>query len=333
MSRQDIIEGNYKPRLTIYRRGMTVECKIEFSASKLLFGNNFQELVDEDYGRCVEGLTEKLKVMGIACTEQSISNARVSAVHFCKNILLDQGVSCSMVLDELSQCDLYSRLDVNQTDYRNEGHVLKWHANSYELVFYDKVKDLRQAQVSEKRAVERDNYMQLSILDRIEQVERKAVLRMEIRFNTISKIKTIIRGLGIGAGAITFRTVFSKALAQKVLLAYWDILLPQLNIVQVNSKDLSEAFVLLKSWNTGIKVEKLLKLFSGLVLISDGGIRSLREKLGYKGRQSSKWYRYMSDLKSLKLPQSGCYRAAFVIGKLLKEFQPLKLSDFSLKST
>ena len=54
-------------------------------------------------------------------------------------------------------------LDVNQTDYRNEGHSYKWHCNSYEVVFYDKIKDLEKAKQSEKRAIEKDNAIQLHL--------------------------------------------------------------------------------------------------------------------------------------------------------------------------
>lgn len=54
-------------------------------------------------------------------------------------------------------------LDVNQTDYRNEGHSYKWHCNSYEIVFYDKIKDLEKARLSDKRVVEKDNAIQLNL--------------------------------------------------------------------------------------------------------------------------------------------------------------------------
>jgi len=333
MTKNDIKTNNYKPRLTVYRRGGRVELKIEFSAPKLIFGNNFEELVDRDLDRVIEILLSKLKEMGITTNTQCLRESKVSTVHFGKNIVLGSGVSSSMILSELSQCDLYSRLDVSQSDYRNEGHILKWHANSYELAFYDKVKDLQQAQVSEKRALESDNYVQLNILDRIEDLNRKSVLRMELRLNVPVKIKSALKSIGENPYRLSFEQVFSSRLARKVLLDYWSKLTPQLQIVQITSANLSEAFVLLKLWNPTFKVEKLLKLFSGLILVKDGGMRSLRGKLGYCREQSAKWYRYLADLKSLKLPQANSYRSTFVIGQQIDAFIALKMSDLSLKST
>ena len=43
-----------------------------------------------------------------------------------------------MILKELSKIDLNKMLDLNQTDFRNEGHSLKFRANSFEVSFMKK---------------------------------------------------------------------------------------------------------------------------------------------------------------------------------------------------
>ena len=46
----EAIKGNYRPRLTLRRRPPRVtELVIEFSIPKLLYGNNFDELIEEDF--------------------------------------------------------------------------------------------------------------------------------------------------------------------------------------------------------------------------------------------------------------------------------------------
>ena len=59
--------------------------------------------------------------------------------------------------------DLTKRLDLSRTDYRNEGHAIRYHANSFEVIFYDKLKDLAQARKSEKRGLEQDYGVQEEI--------------------------------------------------------------------------------------------------------------------------------------------------------------------------
>src|SRR5262245_29680440 len=58
---------------------------------------------------------------------------------------------------------LSQRLDLAKTDFRNGGHAVRYHANSLDIIFYDKIKDLERARISEKRAIERDNIGQIDL--------------------------------------------------------------------------------------------------------------------------------------------------------------------------
>src|SRR5205823_12724511 len=127
--------------------------RIEFSAPKLVFGNNFDELRSRDFERVLAALHRSLSELGIVTDEDTLRAARVSAIHYSKNVAFTDFTTCSMVMRELERIDLAQRLDLARTDYRNEGYAIRYHANSFGLVFYDKLKDLQQAQCSEKRAV------------------------------------------------------------------------------------------------------------------------------------------------------------------------------------
>ena len=63
-TKEDERYGIYKPRLTLIRRwdgtkGI-ITLKIEFSIPKLLFGNNFDELSDNDFSDTIKRLRERL---------------------------------------------------------------------------------------------------------------------------------------------------------------------------------------------------------------------------------------------------------------------------------
>ena len=131
---------------------------------KLLFGNNFDELEDADFPLVISKLKQRLRDMGMDVSEPVIANAPISAIHYSKNIPLVDYTTPYTYLERLSRIDLNQRLDLNQTDFRNEGHSLKFRANSFEVAFYDKMKDLRKAKISEKRAEERENAIQISSL-------------------------------------------------------------------------------------------------------------------------------------------------------------------------
>ncbi len=55
-----------------------------------------------------------------------------------------------MLISELSKLNLNSRLDLTKTDYRNDGHAIVYHGNSFEIKIYDKIKDLEQKKYGEK---------------------------------------------------------------------------------------------------------------------------------------------------------------------------------------
>ena len=83
----------YKPRLTLLKRPYTelssaIWLKIEFSAPKLIFGNNFEELRDSDDLEIVlTALHNALVSMGIEIAYDTLLNAKTSMIHYSKNIL------------------------------------------------------------------------------------------------------------------------------------------------------------------------------------------------------------------------------------------------------
>ena len=166
-TRSDLQAGRYLPRLTLAKRkratGFLLTLRIEFSAPKLILGNNFDELESSDFVRTIDVLSEALISMGVQPSRDALRNGRVSAIHYCKNIALTDYTTCSMVMDELKRIDLAKRLDLSHTDYRNEGQAIRYHANSFEVTFYDKLKDLEKARYSEKRGIERDYGAQLAM--------------------------------------------------------------------------------------------------------------------------------------------------------------------------
>jgi len=82
--------GKYFPRLTGYKRRFTTEANVrmEFSAPKLLYLNNLEELQNNDFSKIIEILQERLKTMGILITKSILENAPISSVDFSKNIKL-----------------------------------------------------------------------------------------------------------------------------------------------------------------------------------------------------------------------------------------------------
>jgi hypothetical protein len=84
-TKTEIANGTYKPRLTLTKRmvqgGYSITLRVEFSAPKLLLGNNFDELESHDFGKVLYKLHGRLKEMGVRVAADVLRYARVSAIH------------------------------------------------------------------------------------------------------------------------------------------------------------------------------------------------------------------------------------------------------------
>jgi len=80
------------PRLTMFKRpsrsGPVYQLAIEFSAPKLLFGNNFDELEDADFEALLNILQERLlELTGHRFFRRQLAMAEVGSWHPSKNIV------------------------------------------------------------------------------------------------------------------------------------------------------------------------------------------------------------------------------------------------------
>lgn len=294
----------YKPYLSLSNRINTLHfyepsLKIELSLPKLLFGNNFQELQYKDFSSVADKLVTSLSSMGVKVSLESVYNAQVATVHYSKNFVFTDGTIPYHYIKKIKQANLKNSLDVNQTDYRNEGHSFKWHCNSYEVVFYDKLKDLEKAKISEKRAIEKCNTIQLNTFDKIRnKINKLEVLRMEVRLNKRTKIKQLFQKLNIKSD-LTFKKLFKPAISKKVLLHYLDELETQsidLTSFKYNSdKELLSALIVN---NPELKPKQIFQIFGLRKAFDFANTKELQNM--FPNLNLKTWSRFIKEVNQVK---------------------------------
>jgi hypothetical protein len=332
-TKADLQGGRYLPRLTLAKRkipsGFALTLRIEFSAPKLVFGNNFDELESRDFGKVLVALHRGLAHMGIGTSTEVLRQARVSAIHYSKNIVFIDYTTCSMVMSELDLIDLNSRLDLSHTDYRNNGHAVRYHANSFEVTFYDKLKDLDKARYSHKRAIERDQGAQLEIFgERGSFPKQLEVLRMEARLGTRVKITSLLKQIGVSAEP-TFEALFDAAIAKSVLEHFWASVRARLPLTyksdRLRPEDLLAA--LAYSGKGTVKIGKLLQQLGCAVLVGSVGIRGASAALS-RHCSTRSWQRYKRELRRLPVREAAAFRALKRVDQALSRFEPLRMKSF-----
>lgn len=318
----------YKPRLTLHRAaaaGGAVQLKVEFSAPKLLFGNNFEEMATSDFSSVLERLDGTLYDMGILVKRPRLSQTPVSAIHYGKNILLERTTPCWLLLRQLEGHDLNGRLDLARVDFRNGGLAVKYHANGHELALYDKVKDLEQAQkFGDKRGLEHDYQPQLDLF--VSTPEKPEVLRMEARL-TRRKLKTLLPNLGITT-PLTLEALFDATTARAVLLHYWREITNGLYAQQVDTGSIETLLQNIRMVFPRKRIGTMLALASFARAVQEMGWRGARVTLEMK---PALFYRYRKDMNALaKQSVSPRHTVLAAVKEELQDFIPLTRAELGL---
>jgi len=297
------VNFGYLPRVTLFkalrRGGFQIFLKIEFSIPKLIYCNNFDEVEETDFNNICIKLKDLLFEMGVIIRDiEYITNATVSTLHYSKNIILTDYSTPYLYLKEFQRADISKIYDTNKTDYRNEGYAIKFHSNDYEVTLYDKLKDLKQASISEKRSVEKDNFAQLSLFSTISTRKPFEVLRYELRLGSRRKIKQIFDKTGIIYNDLTFTEVFNKKISKKLLMQT----LTNINnsiptILNSDTESLEKFIIKLRLNNPQLSYSQLLKIVGAKALYQEIGLRGFRELT--EKTNGTAWYRLKKQLKEL----------------------------------
>jgi hypothetical protein len=262
-----------------------------------------------------------LERMGIETTYEVLLSAKISAIHYAKNILLEKETPCHLLIQTLEKMDVSTRLDLNQSDFRNGGQMAKYHASNFEIAIYDKVKDLEQAKkYGTGRGAETDYDCQHDFLKGCQKPE---VLRLEIRLKT-RKIKSLLGTLGI-KHEMVLKDLFCPNISRAVLLHYWDVITNGLYIMNIDAGSCEKLIDNIRQHFPKKRVNTVLSLMAFVLTCQQTGIRGARLLLGLNNAQ---YYRFKADAKKLeqnyRCPR---FRVLASIHAQLKEFIPLIRDD------
>lgn len=342
-SKQDQENKIYKPKLTLYKRKprvagsgiFPISLTIELSLPKLMYGNNFDELTDNDFEKVAETLQFKLGIeMGVIIPRERLKNANAQDVHYGKNIVFIDYTAISSVLRHIGKVKFTKRFKLNTSRYENGGEAVRFHTNSYQILFYDKLAELRNNQKIAIEKEDREFNPQLKLFDEYRKEEKKAfeALRIEIRLIGKQKIKHLFKKLGIPIenDEITFKNLYSQAISQKILIDHFedifDAMMPE---ITKDNKQIDLFAKIAKTKPTPTPLKNLAIIGFASILNESGYIETRNEfEQHYNYRSMTRLY---NELKQFNLETADTLQSMQKIRKDLQEYKPLKLIDFNIK--
>lgn len=330
-STKDKESGLYFPRLTGFKRrngalAWEKNIKIEFSAPKLIFWNNVDELEDAHFDRVVSELADRLYRMGVVVQTNDLRNAEVRSVHYSKNIDLTNGYTSQYVIGELNKINLNKRFDLTRARYMNDGQSLCAYCVAHSFVIYDKIADLIKGK---RRAIDKDlTLYQMSLFEPLVKREQpREILRFEVRLSQKQKMNSLFKKIGFAKNP-TFKDVFSTSKSKSIVNHYWETMLcgnsTTLFAHSLTTKNLIRQVLLA---HRKMKPKEVLYRAGLLWAVrEDNGMRELRTILSRRANDRT-WYRIANDIRETsnainKLQPREWYEQ---IRKALELFQALRL--------
>lgn len=313
----------YRPSLTLYQRIGGSILKIQFSAPKFLFGNNLQELEEDQFEDVLDALHESLSAMGISVEKENLRHGTVMSFHPSRNIPISGGYTALGIIKDFSKVNLTEKMDLSDTKYRNKGYGIQFRAKSHSLTWYDKNKDLTKG---EKNGYDTDQKLQRQrLFEYLQQKRLPEILRMEVRLSEKQKMNSVLQNLGFNKNPV-FADIFKRDVCRKILLSYFETYITP-NFIVFGIQDDPQAILqsMLRK-NPKMKLAQAIK-HTALIVLSkaDGGIRGFRNIAEPRaGRR--RWQRIAAEIRILnrRIPLKSCYGYIKEIKQALQKFKPYK---------
>ena len=318
-TRSELKEGEYKPQLTVRKRWQDSEplifLYVQFSAPKILFGNNFDELKDTDLDEVINVLNSRPSDMGVITSKTELLKAKVVKIHYSKNIVLPDYIIPSMLIGEVRKVDFNLHRELTERDYRNSGQSLRFHVKDFELILYDKKKDMQ-------KSIDKDNTLQLELFEKIQRKRPFEVLRIEIRLNSTNRIKDEV---GIPKKDHTLERLFDTQISIKVLQRYWTQLNKGYKSLNYDIQDKEKFLASFLVNNPEARISNAFTTYAMLEFLQDIGTSKLRNLIDTKFSKRT-WFNLKANLNKYKL--NGELPDYFnAISDSLKKYTPLNLKD------
>ncbi len=327
-SKEEKNTNKYFPKITGYIRkypSFSKKVRIEFSAPKLLYLNNLEELEDKDFSLVIKILQERLQIMGINASLSVLENASISSVHFSKNILLKDNYTVNYIISEVNKINVCQNLDLARARFVNNGQSLYIHSNSHQFTMYDKIADLNK---KKKRAIDKDqtSYQKTLFKEFQQRKEFQEIIRFELRFNNKKKLRKILNDLGYEK-ELTFKNMFDSKMSIDIINSYWkQIVNNNYNIFSLETT-LKETLQTILFNNPNLKPKQAVYLIGLLALSKDeNGMRELRAILS-KQLSPRRWYQFNKDLQEINelITKNTLKNWTMQINKNFEEYIPYKI--------
>ncbi len=300
--------------------------QITFSAPKLLYGNNIEEVTEDQFEEIVDVLYEQLQFLALPTeiSKQDIKQAKLRRLDYGKNAMIAELMPGEQFCSMLMRSEHTYRSKYAQAQYRH-GDLYRENIKTRSVVVYDKLAEFRNTLKKKPK--------ELNVREQFFLAAEKAhlfqVFRLEVQIQNLNQIAIELERFGVKRADITFERVFSQELAHNVLMRYWKGVIKNLD---PNPELFSEENIFATfnemTINKGNKTPmNLLATFGLRYLAHKCGLGNVKD-IFYREYDSQAWGRVEKLYEEPKLNQ-GLYTFIDSIEKIIDNMEPLQFGEYN----
>ena len=306
--------------------GRLLKYWVTFSVPKLLYGNNVEEVTEDQYDEVVSLLCQQLRYLPLQIDiyKMNIEMAKVRRIDFSKNAMIKELVPADQFCSMLMRSEHTYRSKYAQVQYLH-GDLYRENIQHRSVVVYDKLAELNNSIKKEKREPNAREQFFLAA----EKAHLFQVFRLEIQLQNSNQVAQELSHFGIERDNITFGNVFTEELAHSVLMKYWKNLIKNLDPnPELFSEDNIFATFNEMAVNRGSKTPMNLLATFGLRYIAHKcGLGNIKDII-YREYGSQAWLR-LKDLYEEPDLNQGLYTFIASMEKIIDNMEPLQFGEYN----
>ena len=276
---------------------------IEFSAPKVLFDNNVEELCNTDFNKFLDTLRNKLLTMGLDISIDSLVNARVSHCTVSKNIITDD-IDVPEFIEFTRRLWWRWRKSKKLKTFDNDGIAVRNYTGTTSIGIYDKVAELKADRNKTLRECEIES-----------KLNRSNILRFEYRMQNYQRMKAKYSwAKGIKLEIVRLADIFDSELSKKIILEDLNKTLfsEEFKLIPIYLSTIKGMYEYL--FDKGLKPNEEFAVITAFRLCSDMGIEYARKV--FKERYSESMSKRVYELCKQVFEQFKSYEYFDIIDKV-----------------
>ena len=197
-------DGIYRPKINLvcdyYGKK---QIYVEFSAPKLLYGNNLTELKESDCADVVTRLVLVLGDLGIRIFRKDIENAISKKLHLSKNFIVPENTTCADAIN-IFKTAKYPHMELEEIE---KDKCIKFYSDDFAIVIYDKVGEMKFHNSFDELP---ENVKVLP------EIEQHRILRIEVQMKEYSIKNKIVNDILETNGNLKFKQAFNEEIFKEI---------------------------------------------------------------------------------------------------------------------